>query len=60
MYFLYYISFLAQFVVHLRRPGVVAFQSLQNSLDWLAIYEGRVIGTVCSIECCHDNNMFFL
>ncbi len=37
---------LAQFKVHVRRPGVVALQSVHNPNNWLAINQGKTIGTV--------------
>ena len=43
---------LAQFIVHDRRPGVVALQNVNASDSYLAIYDGRTIGTV---SMCHVN-----
>jgi acyl CoA:acetate/3-ketoacid CoA transferase alpha subunit len=37
---------LAQFVVHVRRPSVVALQSVSNEKHWLGIIDDRLIGTV--------------
>ena len=37
---------LAQFRVHVRRPGVVALQNVRTAEYWLAIYQGKTIGTV--------------
>ena len=39
----------AQFRVHVRRPGVVALQNVHNSQNWIAIHQGRTIGTVREI-----------
>ncbi len=39
-----------QFKVHVRRPGVVALQSVHKPVYWLAIHQGNTIGTV-SAEC---------
>ncbi len=36
----------AQFRVHVRRPGVVALQSVHNTDHWLAIFQGITTGTV--------------
>ena len=36
----------AQFRVHVRRPGVVALQNVRNAENWLAVYQGKTIGTV--------------
>ena len=44
---------LAQFTVHVRRPGVVALQNIKNPDQYLAIYEGATIGNVrpfCSVQ----------
>ena len=37
---------LAQFVVHVRRPGVIALQNVADKNRWLAICEGKTTGTV--------------
>ncbi len=37
---------LAQFKVHVRRPGVVSLQNVQSPDYWLAIFQGNTIGTV--------------
>ena len=37
---------LAQFYVHMRRPGVVALQNVNNTNNWLAIHNHQLIGTV--------------
>ena len=39
-------GYFAQLRVHVRRPGVVALQSVYNSQNWIAIHQGRTIGTV--------------
>ena len=41
---------LAQFTVHVRRPGVIALQNVKNPDLYLAIYEGTTNGNVCSID----------
>ena len=38
---------LAQFTVHVRRPGVVALQNVKHQDQYLAIYEGSTSGVVC-------------
>ena len=43
---------LAQFTVHVRRPGVVTLQNVKNPDQYLAIYEGSTNGVVC----CNSNN----
>ena len=42
-------GYYAQFRVHVRRPGVVALQNVHNSQNWIAIHQGRTIGTVREI-----------
>ena len=37
---------LAQFRVHVRRPGVVALQNVNDSQNWLAIRNSQTLGTV--------------
>ena len=37
---------LAQFRVHVKRPGVVALQNVHESYNWLAIFQEQTIGTV--------------
>ena len=39
----------SQFKVHVRRPGVVALQSVHKPKHWLAIYQGTTIGTVSDL-----------
>ena len=36
----------AQFIVHIRRPGVIALQNVANTDCWLSILEGKTLGTV--------------
>ncbi len=36
----------AQFKVHVRRPGVVALQNMHNEDHWLAVFQGKTVGTV--------------
>ena len=36
----------ARFIVHVRRNGVVALQSVNSSDDWLGVFDGNLIGTV--------------
>ena len=43
-------SFLAQFTVHVRRPGVIALQNVHDSNKWLAILDGKLIGTVSNTQ----------
>ena len=40
----------AQFRVHVRRPGVVALQNVHTPDNWLAIFQGNTIGTVCVVR----------
>ena len=42
----YFSLSLAQFTVHVRRPGVIALQNVHDSNRWLAILDGKLIGTV--------------
>ena len=37
---------LAQFRVHVKRPGVVSLQNVHESYNWLAIFQEQTIGTV--------------
>ena len=37
---------LAQFIVHVRRPSVVALQNVSNTDHWLGIIDNKLIGTV--------------
>ena len=39
----------AQWKVHVRRPGVIALQSIHTSENWLAIRDGKTIGNVIRI-----------
>lgn len=39
----------AQFTVHVRRPGVIALQNVSDPTRWLAIYQGKTIGTVSHV-----------
>jgi len=39
-------SLIAQFRVHVHRPGVIALQNVYNSDWWLAIYERKPLGSV--------------
>ena len=38
--------YLAQWKVHVRRPGVIALQNKHTSAHWLAIRDGATIGHV--------------
>ena len=40
---------LAQFTVHVRRPGVIALQNVKHPDQYLAIYDGSTIGNVWSV-----------
>ena len=46
----------AQFYVHVRRPGVVALQNVNNTSQWVAIHNHKLIGTVSVLILFH----FFL
>ena len=39
-------GYFAQFRVHVRRPGVVALQNVHTPENWLAINQGKTVGTV--------------
>jgi len=50
-------SLIAQFRVHVHRPGVIALQNVYNSDWWLAIYERKSLGSVggtCIAPCNTD------
>ena len=36
----------AQFIVHVRGPGLIALQSVHRPDNWLGIIDGKLIGTV--------------
>ena len=43
-----------QFRVHVRHPGVVALQNFHTPENWLAIFQGKTVGTVCTVYIGHD------
>ena len=45
---------LAQFRVHVKRPGVVALQNVHESYNWLAIFQEQTIGTVRQMSSSYD------
>lgn len=46
-----YLSYIAQFSVHVHRPGVITLQSVYNPDWWLAIYDGKPVGSVGGLHC---------
>ena len=41
----------AQFIVHVRRNGVVALQNVKDPAAWLRIYNGKLLGDVGACVC---------
>ncbi len=39
----------AQFRVHVKRPGVVSLQNVKNPDYWLAVFQGKTVGTVINV-----------
>ena len=39
----------AQFHVHVKRPGVISLQNVKNPHYWLAVFQGKTVGTVSSV-----------
>ncbi len=51
---------LAQFTVHVRRPGVIALQNVKNPDQYLAIYENATNGQVRSVVLNSEENSIIM